>query len=79
MECEDNVIKKVDSECIRQSIIKNNIFMLAKLGIDLESPTCIVDLFNKLALFIEASEENKEASKLLEDQKKEDEVKSIKE
>lgn len=58
-----------EKEQIRQSIesiVKNNIFMLKRLGIDLESPNCIVDLFNSLVLFVEASEENRNAARLLE-------------
>ena len=61
----DGISLKTEEACLKESIVKNNIFMLGKLGIDLESPTCIVDLFNMLALFIEASEENKQTSKFL--------------
>lgn len=55
-----------EKEQIRQSIVKNNIFMLKRLGIDVESPNCIVDLSNNLVLFVEASEENRNAARLLE-------------
>ena len=67
MENFSSLMPMKEKEQIRQSIVKNNIFMLKRLGIDLESPTCIVDLFNNLVLFVEASEENRNAARLLED------------